>query len=483
MTKKSPRKSSPKARTLTVQRVFDATAKTLWTYWTDPKKFAKWFNPAPGLDLVVHEYDVRPGGRVRFDMPQPDGNPNPQKGVFHRLVPFREIVSGEPDKSFLVKVTFTPVGKRTRMTVTVTGLPAGMHEGARTGWNGGLDKLARLLQAGRGGVPKAGATGSGKELVIRRTFDAPSKRVWKAFTDPGELRGWWGPKGFTTPFFSLDLHVGGVFRYCMRSPEGKDYWGTGVIREVVTGKRIVYTDSFADEKGNVVPATYYGLNPDTPLEMLATLTFEGANGKTKVTLRHAGLPIGPDRDGAAQGWNEMFDKLAASLESRSRGGTAKVGGERALALSSASDREIVLTRTFDAARERVFRAYTDPKAIPEWWGPKGYTTRVETMDVRPGGAWRYVQHDAEGREHAFHGVYRDVVAPERLSESFEYEGTPGHIVEETITFEEQRGGKTLVTVRARFASKEDRDGMLSAGMESGLRESYERLEALLATRR
>ena len=127
------------------------------------------------------------------------------------------------------------------------------------------------------------------------------------------MKQWWGPKGFTTPSLSLDLRVGGVFRYCMRSPDGKDYWGTGVYREVVPGKRIVYTDSFADEKGNVVPATYYGMGADLPLEMLVTLTFEKEKGQTKVTLHHAGMPAGPDLDGATQGWNEMFDKLVKHL--------------------------------------------------------------------------------------------------------------------------------------------------------------------------
>ena len=128
------------------------------------------------------------------------------------------------------------------------------------------------------------------------------------------MKQWWGLKDFTTPFLSVDLRLGGSFRYCMRSPEGKDYWGIGVYREIVPGKRIVYTDSFADEKGNVVPATYYGMSADMPLEMLVTATFEEEDSKTKVGLHHAGLPAGPDRDGATQGWNEMFDKLVEFLE-------------------------------------------------------------------------------------------------------------------------------------------------------------------------
>ena len=94
------------APTLTVERVFNATPEKLWQYWTDPAKYAKWLNPAPGMDLVIHEWEPRAGGKVRFDMPQPDGSKNPQEGVFHELKPHERIVSGAPDKSFLITVTF-----------------------------------------------------------------------------------------------------------------------------------------------------------------------------------------------------------------------------------------------------------------------------------------------------------------------------------------------------------------------------------------
>ena len=124
---------------------------------------------------------------------------------------------------------------------------------------------------------------------------------------------WWGPKGFTTPVCKIDFRVGGVFLNCMRSPDGKDYWSTGVYREIVPLERVVCTDSFADEKGNVVPATHYGMGADVPLEMLVTVTFEDLGGKTRMTLRHEGLPAGEMSDGAGQGWGESFDKLAEYL--------------------------------------------------------------------------------------------------------------------------------------------------------------------------
>jgi uncharacterized protein YndB with AHSA1/START domain len=100
---------------------------------------------------------------------------------------------------------------------------------------------------------------------------------------------------------------------CMRSPEGKDYWGLGIFREIVPHERLVFTDSFADEHGNPVPATHYGFE-NFPAELLVTVTFEALPGnQTRMTLRHAGLPTGPHRDGAGEGWSESFDKLAASL--------------------------------------------------------------------------------------------------------------------------------------------------------------------------
>ena len=153
-----------------------------------------------------------------------------------------------------------------------------------------------------------------------------------------------------------------------------------------------------------------------------------------------------------------------------------------LKVRTPSDREIVLTREFDAPRALVFKAITDPAAIPQWWGPRRFTTVVDEMDVRPGGKWRYVQHDAEGNEFAFHGTYQEVVPPERLSYTFEWEGLPGHISLETITLEERNGKTTSVDV-VRFDSKEDRDGMLQSGMTSGASESMDRLEEYLRTQR
>jgi len=159
-----------------------------------------------------------------------------------------------------------------------------------------------------------------RELVITRVFDAPRELVWKAWTEPERLMRWWGPKNFTAPVIKIDLRVGGKYLYCMRSDSGpeawqKGLWSTGVYKEIVPLEKIVCTDCFADEHGNVVSATYYGMNADMPVEMLVTVTFEDYKGnKTKMTLTHVGIPAGEDSKGANQGWNESFDKLAESLK-------------------------------------------------------------------------------------------------------------------------------------------------------------------------
>src|SRR5512142_1623111 len=140
--------------------------------------------------------------------------------------------------------------------------------------------------------------------------------------------------------------------------------------------------------------------------------------------------------------------------------------------------EIIITRVFDAPRELVFKMMTDPKLIPQWWGPKYLTTTVDRMDVKPGGSWRFVQRDANGNEYGFHGVYHEVEPSKRLVYTFEFEGVAGHVALETVRYEEFEG-KTKITDQAVFQSVEDRDGMLNSGMESGASESNDRLAELL----
>lgn len=143
--------------------------------------------------------------------------------------------------------------------------------------------------------------------------------------------------------------------------------------------------------------------------------------------------------------------------------------------------EIFIIREFDAPRELVFKAFTDPDLYIQWLGPRELTMRLETFEPRNGGSWRYIQRDQEGNEFAFHGVNHEVLPPERIIGTFEYEGLPdtGHVILETARFEALPGNRTKLTSQSVFQSLEDRDGMMQSGMEEGVNDSYKRLDELL----
>ena len=162
----------------------------------------------------------------------------------------------------------------------------------------------------------------------------------------------------------------------------------------------------------------------------------------------------------------------------------KLENKQRTSMTILSDREVVMSRTFDAPRALLFKIYTDPELIPQFWGPSKYTTIVDRLEVSVGGIWRFIQWATpcvacpQGKEFAFNGVFKEIDSPKRLVYTFEFEGMPGHIILETLTFEESNG-KTTLTATALFQNIEDRDGMLNSGMESGAVESWNRLADLL----
>jgi uncharacterized protein YndB with AHSA1/START domain len=148
-------------------------------------------------------------------------------------------------------------------------------------------------------------------------------------------------------------------------------------------------------------------------------------------------------------------------------------------VTTPAEREIRIERVFDAPRDRLFEVFTDPESIPRWWGPRGTTTVVEEMDPTRGGRWRFLMRDPEGAETRFSGTYREVSPPDRLVQTFEWDGMPGHVSLEEITLEDL-GERTKVVNVCTFHHATERDGMLASGMERGLNETYERLDEVLA---
>ena len=152
-------------------------------------------------------------------------------------------------------------------------------------------------------------------VVIERIFDAPRELVWKAWTEPEGFKRWYGPQGFTVPVCEIDLQVGGRKFFGMQSPQGQSMWYVGEFKEIDQPGRLIFSESLADEQGNVVPMSHYGMPGDAPFETLVTVTLEEVDGRTKMTMRQEGLPAGAASEGATMGWNQAFDKLAEVLAS------------------------------------------------------------------------------------------------------------------------------------------------------------------------
>jgi uncharacterized protein YndB with AHSA1/START domain len=158
--------------------------------------------------------------------------------------------------------------------------------------------------------------------------------------------------------------------------------------------------------------------------------------------------------------------------------TATVAPKK-LAVSKPSDREIRTERVFDAPRERVWRALTEPKLIAQWWG-RGNKLVIEKHELKAGGRWRYVEH-SDGGEHGFEGRFREVTPPERAVQTFSWDGMPAHVMVSTMELIDLGNGRTKVVTTSLFHTTEERDGMVNSGMEGGLSQSYDALEKLLAT--
>jgi uncharacterized protein YndB with AHSA1/START domain len=143
-----------------------------------------------------------------------------------------------------------------------------------------------------------------------------------------------------------------------------------------------------------------------------------------------------------------------------------------------SDRSVRIERIFDATRDRVWRAFTQPELVAQWWG-RGHKLVIERMEVERGGHWRYVEHTPDGQVHGFEGRYREVTPQERIVRTFEWDGMPAYVAIESTTFEDLGDGRTRIVSTSLFHTPEELNGMMSSGMEGGLNESYMALDRLL----
>jgi uncharacterized protein YndB with AHSA1/START domain len=280
-----------------------------------------------------------------------------------------------------------------------------------------------------------------REIVATRVFDAPRDLVFRMWTDPRHVGHWWGPKGFTITIYEMDVRPGGVWRFIMHGPDGRDYQNKNVYNEVVPPERL----SFSHVSGPLFDSV---------------VTFDAQGEKTLVKIRMI-FRSGAERDktieefGAVEGLNQTLGRLEDLLS-----------------------KSVVITRTFDAPRELVFEAWTDPAHVAQWWGPRQFTNPVCDWNARPGNAIHVDMRGPDGTLFPMGGTFHEVAPPERLV--FTTTALDGALeVLNTVTFADD-GGKTAMRLQAVVVkASPEADGAL-AGMHEGWSQSLDKLAEELA---
>jgi uncharacterized protein YndB with AHSA1/START domain len=316
------------------------------------------------------------------------------------------------------------------------------------------------------------------EIVFSRVFAAPRAIVWAAFADPGQVGQWWGPKGFTCTNLEMDLRAGGKWRLIMHGPDGTHFPSEMIFTEVVPMERVLL-DFTGGRKGAEL------------IHFRHTMTFTDEEGGTRFAIRIT-FTTAQQRDqnvrdyGSIEGGQQMLERLDTHLNERSAHPLEKL----AVNPAAPATHELSITRTFNAPRELVWRAWTDPEMAKQWAAPRTFTVSAMEQDVRPGGRWRKgMRGFRPGTDTPVElwqsGVFQTVVPPELLVYTYAWEsranvglpddGAP-HETTITIRLEEHDGKTSMHFHQAFFPTAAERDGH-NGGWSSG----FERLEEFLNT--
>jgi uncharacterized protein YndB with AHSA1/START domain len=294
------------------------------------------------------------------------------------------------------------------------------------------------------------------DLVLTRVFTAPRALVFQAWTDPAHVRQWWGPNGFSVPRCDWVAQAGGAIHLDMRGPDGVTFPMIGHFETIEPPSLLVFRSSALNPRGEAL------------FDVENTVTFMELEGQTILTVSvrvvHATAAAAPHLQGAPIGWAQTLERL--------RGHLGEIPDE------PRANRAIVAERVLAAPRDRVWRMWTDPSEVACWWGPDGFTTTVESMDVRVGGLWRLTMHGPDGRDYPNLTVYTEVTAPSRLV----YHHVSHPPFEHVVTFTDE-GPATRVRVEMVFPSKALRDRVVGeVPAERGLDQTLDKLARHLSGR-
>lgn len=284
-----------------------------------------------------------------------------------------------------------------------------------------------------GGGAGSGERSGDRELVFKRLYDAPRELVYEAWTTPAHIERWWGPDGFATFVYEMDVKPGGVWKLAMRAPDGKAYNNRMKFVDVVKNEKLAYKQ---DPDAESEQANF---------EVTVTFTARGAS-QTEVTMRML-FPSNEERERVAntyhaiEGGVQTMARLAQHLDDVQTGRSLGV-------------REITLVRLFDAPRELVFEMWAKPEHMMRWWGPKGFVLTSCEADFRSGGNFKFVMRGFDHKDYPFEGKYVEVTPPEKIVFDGLVHNVPGQNAHTVVTFEDL-GATTRLTVHQEFNFESD----------------------------
>ena len=424
-----------------ITREYAAPRDLVWLACTDATHLAQWWGPR-GFTAPVCEWDAQPGKQIYVVMRAPNGTRYPMGGEFLEVDPPERLVTvtgpldedGNLKFEFRHELTLEEQNGKTKLTMRsrlqkVKAPDAGRYIGGfEAGMTQSLERLADLVED----LP----------LVVERTFAAPVALVWRAITTKEGLDRW---------FFALTefkSQAGFEFQFAV-DHEGHHYDHRCRITEVISQQKLAFSWRYAGQAGDSL----------VTLELWA----EGGD-QTRLKLTHSGL--------------ETFPKTPAFARKNFMRGWTQLIGSSLKEYVEQADQEIYVTRDFAVPRELVWEALTNPRHVVNWWGPRGFTTTIETMDVRPGGVWHHTMCGPDGVKYPNHSVFQEVVKPERIvyEHGGRRENGPGVNFVATWTFEPLPEEKTRVTLRMVFPSAAERDFVAKEfGAIEGAQQTFERL--------
>lgn len=314
----------------------------------------------------------------------------------------------------------------------------------------------------------ASETSSSAEIVASRTFDAPRELVWKMWTDPEHMVKWWGPNGFSVTTKKADVRPGGEWVFTMHGPDGTDYFNHIIFRELVKPDRIAYSHVSGPLFDSTVTFSEHGDQTTVDVRMV----FESAELRDRVAKEFGAI------EGLHQHLGRLGEKLTEELKKMNRAD------------------EFVISRVFNAPRNIVYHAWSDPNELQKWFGPKDASTFYSKGDVKPGGTYHYGMRVPALGEVWGRWVFREIVPPERLVWVNSFSDKDGGVTRHpmaptwpaelltTVTFEDE-GGKTRVTVSwiPIDASEEERNTFVAAkaSMQGGWTGTFDRCDEYLSS--